>query len=223
MLKEKLDSLAKKFGPPEKAEKFDPAVAARLQERVPAGLIDFLREYGIGIWLKGRFQFCSCTEYDAICHEVLDGDSQFTPEESAIFGFTAFGKVYMWNHRHKIVLKVNLARMVASADSLNKTLRDPELDISANLTFIDKDHTDMFADTPSAPPMFAATLKRLGELDLGEVYGFVPALAIGGSAGITSVKKMKAREHLLMLAELDRARLMNYNDGRERFIRTLGS
>ncbi len=223
MLKAKLESLVKKFGPLEKAEKLEPTVAASLRGRIPDGLIEFLLEQGIGLWLKGRFQFCRCDLYDDVCRALLFDDSQFSPEDSAIFGFTAFGKVYVWNRKHYAVLQVNLPRLIASAGSIARERTNPELDISNNLTFINKDHTDMFADTATAPPLFAAAQKKLGELGQGEIYGFVPALAMGGSARITSIKIVKALEHLSLLAGLGRARLMDYSDGKERFIRLLGS
>jgi hypothetical protein len=60
-------------------------------------------------------------------------------------------------------------------------------------------------------------------LDLSEIYGFAPALAMGGSAKLDSLKRVKANEHMALLAQLSRARLMDYNDGKEHFRRMLGS
>lgn len=94
--------------------------------------------------------------------------------------------------------------------------------IGESQTFLDDDHTDMLEATQGAPVLFARTLKKLSELSPGEVYGFFPALAMGGSARLDTLRKVKALEHLAFLAQLGPARLMDYRSGRESFVRELG-
>lgn len=50
--------------------------------------------------------------------------------------------------------------------------------------------------------LFAPALKKLGRLKHDEMYGFVPALALGGPATLDHLQKVKAVEHLVLLAQL---------------------
>ena len=82
---------------------------------------------------------------------------------------------------------------------------------------------DWYEDTPEAPLMFKRTRKALGELTLGEVYGFVPALEFGGVARLENVRRVSALEHFSFLAQLGPVQLFEYSTGDKRFVRTLGT
>ena len=47
-----------------------------------------------------------------------------------------------------------------------------------------------------------ATRKKAGLLEWDEMYTYVPALALGGSAKTSKVERVKAREQLVMLSQL---------------------
>lgn len=76
--------------------------------------------------------------------------------------------------------------------------------------------------------IFPAALKRLGRLAPGEIYGFVPALQLGGDSVVQNVHKFPIVEHLLLLASLTEFRLKRYVDipgtfGRLEDVRPIGS
>ena len=50
--------------------------------------------------------------------------------------------------------------------------------------------------------MFTPALAKLGRLKHDEMYGFVPALALGGTSTLANLQKVKAVEHLVLLAQL---------------------
>jgi hypothetical protein len=50
--------------------------------------------------------------------------------------------------------------------------------------------------------MFVPALKKLGRLKHDEMYGLVPALALGGSPSTNYLQKVKAVEHLVLLGQL---------------------
>jgi len=50
--------------------------------------------------------------------------------------------------------------------------------------------------------MFSPALKTLGSLHHDEMYGFIPALALGGASSLAHLQKVKAVEHLVLLAQL---------------------
>jgi hypothetical protein len=57
--------------------------------------------------------------------------------------------------------------------------------------------------------MFAPALKKLGPLKPDEMYGFVPAVALSGSATLANLQKVKAVEHLAILAQLTERQVMH--------------
>lgn len=50
--------------------------------------------------------------------------------------------------------------------------------------------------------LFKPALKELGQLNHDEMYGFVPALMLGGSDQLKFLKKVSAVEHLIFLSQL---------------------
>jgi hypothetical protein len=50
--------------------------------------------------------------------------------------------------------------------------------------------------------LFDPAKRKLGILQSDEIYGFVPALMIGGSEDLKNLEKLKIIEHLTFLAQL---------------------
>ena len=55
---------------------------------------------------------------------------------------------------------------------------------------------------------FDYALKHLGQLDHGTLYGFVPALALGGPLKFENLQKLNAHVHLQILAALQAPEMM---------------
>jgi hypothetical protein len=52
-------------------------------------------------------------------------------------------------------------------------------------------------------------LKKLGPLHPDEMYGFEPALAVGGTSKIENLVKVKMIEHLILLSQLTEIELVH--------------
>jgi hypothetical protein len=50
--------------------------------------------------------------------------------------------------------------------------------------------------------LFEEALKKLGPLKPDEMYGFVPAIALGGPGTLNTLQKVKTIEHLTFLSQL---------------------
>jgi len=57
-------------------------------------------------------------------------------------------------------------------------------------------------------PLFDRALRALGPLSAEEMYGFEPALALGGRAELGNLQKVDAVTHLILLAELGERKVM---------------
>lgn len=61
---------------------------------------------------------------------------------------------------------------------------------------------------PLERPLFDRALKMYGPLGPNEMYGFEPALALGGKPELANIRKVKAVEHLVLLAQLGERKIM---------------
>lgn len=57
-------------------------------------------------------------------------------------------------------------------------------------------------ETDDFDDMFEPIKKRLGIVKHDEMYAFVPALPLGGTARLDHVEKVKAQEHLIFLSQI---------------------
>jgi hypothetical protein len=108
---------------------------------------------------------------------------------------TAFGCLYLWGEKTGYSLKIEsvLSRYCAydlgtTEDSLNRQSQlffmNPSIESSDFLGF------------------FSRTRKKLGPLNSDEMYGFTPALMLGGSEVLENLTKVKIIEHLIFLSQL---------------------
>lgn len=78
---------------------------------------------------------------------------------------------------------------------------DRRLDISIRSFFcLSKDSCDL--DDEDGKPLFGRTLKKLGPLASDEMYGFEPAIVLGGKMRLENLHKVKLDQHLSMLRQL---------------------
>lgn len=54
--------------------------------------------------------------------------------------------------------------------------------------------------------------KKLGALKHDEMYGFVPALMLGGSEKFDNLEKLKAVEHLMILSQFAELEPYSFSD-----------
>ena len=75
------------------------------------------------------------------------------------------------------------------------------MDANIERAFITPFGTDADFYDLNDKPLFQRALKKLGRIDVGECYGFVPALALGGSPDIANLKRLKAPEHFAIVVQ----------------------
>ncbi|RXE86551.1 glutamyl-tRNA amidotransferase [Pseudoalteromonas sp. A757] len=81
-------------------------------------------------------------------------------------------------------------------------------ELTLDLFFSTKMSTEIDLKDHNEKPLFERAVEKLGPLENGEIYGFVPALALGGEPKLENLQKVKATEHLAFLADLGEKRVM---------------
>lgn len=198
----------KGFGPAIETASVSPEAIARFKEKLPDQLLNYWRQYGWSGYGKGLFWLVNPDEYEPAL-EAWIGDTPLMEQDAYyVIARSAFGELFLWGAKTGQSLKIkSLWGMTFPSDESEdivqgksdrlvryffSTLKAKDLD--------QKDHLDK--------PLFDRALRTLGPLAPDEMYGFEPALAVGGKAELKNLRKVKAVEHLVILAQLGERQLM---------------
>jgi hypothetical protein len=218
------------LGEPKHASKIGPDEAARYADRVPPSLIQFWAEHGRGAYFDGSYWICDPAPFDSVLELIFKDDPEFSPPDMAVVAYSALGELKVW-HRQRRKMNVSLLQSTvfnppASAWQ-NARTGQPFSEAFSVSTFVS---TGRWEFTQEERDFFAAAATRLGSLEPGEVFGFFPALQLGGTYKVESLQRVKAVEHFTILAQLDRFKLVRLTPpdppafpyGRLEFVRLIG-
>lgn len=170
----------------------------RYRGKLPDQLLAYWEEYGWCGYGDGLFWTVNPQEYKPAL-EAWIGDTQFMEQDAYhIIARSAFGDLYFFGEK----TGSNLQIVAADANAIADSYRTPDLNRNVKVFFsalnkVGCDHSDV-----DGVKLFARALKKLGRQKHDEIYGFVPALALGGPATLDHLQRVKAVEHLVLLAQL---------------------
>lgn len=173
---------------------------------MPDALIQFWQEHGRGAYEDGLYWFCDPALYQPVINEIFKFDPEYNPLEMTVVGHDAFGELLVW-HRERFNVSVNLLDgTVFNPPEASRTDSDTGKRFTADFCagvfltgFLD-------ADPPTdedGEPIIPDAKARLGKLAVNEIYGFVPALMLGGQRLSANLQKFYAPEHMAYLASLE--------------------
>jgi hypothetical protein len=169
--------------------------------RLPNRLLAYWQRYGWCGYAEGLFWTINPQEYEPVL-EAWIAETPFMQQDAYhIIARSAFGALLFWGERSGFTLKIFAPGSYAVPKS--KVPSADRLEAYAGYFFSIQDRKSFdFA------ALFAPALKKPGPPKHDEMYGFVPALALGGPATLEHLQKVKAVEHLVLLAQLSELRVM---------------
>ena len=203
------ERLVERYGIPEQAYRPSSAEFQALDGHVPDDLLAFWQAHGIGLWEKGRFQFCLPQRFAPVVNRIFANDCEILPNETHVIGYSAFGNLLVWNEVHQRLL-IDLLMLEVDVPKLRRNKQGQDYPLTVPLVRLGASETtfDVFEDTETAEPLFKRAMAKLGALEPGQCYGFFPAPAFGGRQTLDHLQRVGAREHFSFLADLDRFRLI---------------
>jgi hypothetical protein len=171
-----------------------PSTIARYRGKLPDQLLAYWEEYGWCGYADGLFWTVNPQEYEPAL-EAWIGDTSFMEQDAYhVIARSAFGTLYLWGEQTGDTL-----RIFAPASRCFSSMPDESIDrdFAMRLFF-----GGLWRRTNDVESLFAPALRQLGRLAHDEMYGFVPALALGGAPTLANLRKVKAVEHLVILAQL---------------------
>lgn len=195
-----LEYLPEMFGPARDTVAMAQEDINSLEKRVPKTLVQFWRNYTLGVYGSGLLHLCNPIHFDPLLEILFANDSDFHPAATSLYAFTVFGTLYLWNSVHgAMTLYLLDGSLVASGYTCPEKRQTPNIDISSNIFSFSPKRADLEDDNG---PLFSRAVEKLGEPNLDECYGFFPALALRGERRLENLKRVKALEHFVILAQL---------------------
>ncbi|WP_064791375.1 GAD-like domain-containing protein [Shewanella woodyi] len=201
------------FGPAVKSKQPTAEDLNIFEDKLPARLLEYWQEYGFCGWGEGIFWTVNPDDYKDILTQWLSGTVFEQRELDGIdkyyvVGRSAFGKLYIWGETSGASLDIvtNFSMIFPSDQSEKlKTIGAEKL---IEKFYSSKRKSNMEEQDLDEHPLFERAMAKLGPLEADEMYGFVPALAIGGAPKLENLQKVKVLEHLTFLADLGEKTVM---------------
>lgn len=196
MIDEQFQLFLDEFGSQIGRREVPPSSVARYQGRLPAQLLRYWEEFGWSGYADGLFWIVNPQEYEGVLNEWLSQSMFEVKDNFHVIAVGAFGKLHVWGEKYG-----NSFTLITSESLLTpqQDFSAPPADMDFELRCFFMSEQRSYHDTYG---LFEQARTRLGALDVGEIYGFQPALAMGGPRVVENILKFSAVEHLTILAQL---------------------
>lgn len=184
-----------KMGPSVHRRHVPPSSIERFRGKLPDQLLEYWEVHGWCGYADGLFWTVDPLEYEPVLNAWIGGTPFMESDAYHIIARSAFGELFFWGERTGESLRIFAPGSYCLPNEAIFKENELELGLRAFFSVRNREEND-FAG------IFNLALGNLGQLMPDEMYGFVPALALGGPADLNHMKKVKAVEHLIFLAQL---------------------
>lgn len=191
----------KGFGPAMRKKEVPESKLNKFRGKLPEVLLEYWRQYGWCGYGEGIFWTVDPDEWEEEL-EAWIGDTPFMEQDSFyVIARSAFGELILWGTNTGQSLKVvPIYGGIFPAFDVEKFQRRGP-DTALQLFFGSTSRTTYDLEDDHGRSLFELALSKLGPLDHDTMYGFVPALALGGELRAENLQKVEAHAHLRILSE----------------------
>lgn len=197
------------FGPPILSQKVPDSCIAQYQGKLPDQLLQYWQEFGWSGWGNGRFWFVNPADWSEEMELFLEPTGLLEQDAWHVFGRGAFGDLYVFGENHGPALRIKCNQSQIYPKDCSSRIQKIGMNniiqrwfSSNSFSYFDQ------ADENGQNGGFDYAFKQLGPLDHDTLYGFVPALALGGPLKFENLQKLNAHVHLQILASLAEPEMM---------------
>ena len=158
-------------------------VIAKYEGKIPGQFVEIWKDCGLGTFMQGYFKVINPDDYIEFVRE-----SYF--EKNCIpLLITALGDIIVWERNEFIYI---LLYRYNDFDGIAKGCK----------YFFDDLEDKKFIEDCIKPKNFKEALQRLGKPAYDECYGYFPLLSLGGAEKPENLQKVKLREHLDLMYQM---------------------
>lgn len=185
------------FGPQIQRREVPLSSIERYRGRLPDQLLEYWKEFGWSGYAMGLFWVVDPQEYEGVLVEWLSGSQFEGKDDFHVIALNAFGDLSIWGEKFGYAFTIaSPVSYVVPRQSFTVLPDDMDREVQYFFLTQNRDYEDTY-------DLFEEAHAELGELEYGQMYGFVPALALGGAVVVENLQKVSAVEHLTFLAQLD--------------------
>jgi hypothetical protein len=180
-----------------------PAESFKLwQGKLPDQLLKYWKDEGWCAYADGLFWTVTPDDYEDLVDEWLHDTFLEQIDAFHVIARSAFGELFLWGQKTGGSATISCATnsIICLSSNLKRRLDDP--DFYARTFFSNKSIDRCDLDDELGQPLFKRALAKLGSLEEDEVYGFEPALVLGGKMRLENLAKLKLDVHLTILRQL---------------------
>src|SRR5712691_3461504 len=167
----------------------------RYRGKLPDQLLTYWKENGWCGYADGLFWTVDPHEYEPVL-EAWIGNTPFMEQDAYhLIARSAFGYLYFFGEK----TGSNLQIVAPDAQAIWERQGASDLNRESRAFFGSRSRNGCDFSDVNGERLFAPVLKKLGRLKHDEMYGFAPALALGGPATLDHLQTVKAVEHLVLL------------------------
>jgi hypothetical protein len=196
------------FGPAIHSRTVNDAEIEKYRGKLPDQLLKYWALYGWSGYAKGLFWLVDPAEYAPVVKAWLSGTDFLDEEDHHVIARGAFGKVYLWGEKSGQNLTINAPWARIFPRDQREKMKSGKADLLVRGFLTSKTKANVDLEDRLEQPLFDRALAELGALAHDEMYGFEPALALGAPCELKFLKKVKAVEHLMLLAQIHPPRIM---------------
>lgn len=192
-------SINRRDVPPDKIEKF--------RGKLPDKLLEYWQEYGWCGYGEGLLWTVDPDEWEGVLDDWI-GDTPFMEKDAYyVIARSAFGKLVLWGTNTGQSLRV-VTPYGWVYPSFDPDFKEDGPDLSVQLFFSSASRPTFDMTDTEDKPLFERALAKLGPLDHDTMYGFSPALALGGEPKLERLQKLDAHVHLNILSQVTELQVM---------------
>jgi len=193
------------FGSPIERREVPTSSIQRYRGKLPDQLLEYWREHGWCGYGDGIFWMVNPQDYDGVVESWLEGTELEGFDNYHAIARSAFGDLYLWGETSGASLKIT--SILSRYRVHNSIYVGDKMDAGIRAFMVSKR-----ADTNDYGDLFKPAKRKLGRLHPDEMYGFTPAIMLGGPDKLEHLEKVKAVEHLMLLSQLTALQPFSFPD-----------
>ena len=174
------------------------------QSYFPEELIWIWENMGFGVYEDGFLQIVNPDEYEFV-FEYIDK----LLEPTVVWGVTALGNLLVWEGNDNWTIAPDEGNRYSFIDinKLRDKVKSSRVDVFLNILVNDEeDLTEDFAAKP-----YLQIKGKLPKLEYGQCYGYVPALALGGTKSNKNLKVVDTKSYIDIIGQ-SVGKIISYDD-----------
>jgi len=177
--------------------------------KLPNKLLEYWVKYGWGGYHNGLFWITDPDEYSPAVEAWLDGTNINDKVNYHAIARSAFGRIFLWNKNvgQNVVIDALYSQIITSPPDKYVVSGEDTKSLQAFFSSTRADELDI--EDIKEKTLFKRALKKLGPVASDEMYGFEPALSIGGVPKLENIAKIKIVPHLILLEQLADVEIMH--------------